>query len=686
VQPNLPNDSGLAASVPAGYGDGARVEEVSASEETEALAATLAWMSERLAIAEADTPPDEEEVPGWGKEASAFPPEYWHWIHERNQDRLQRGVEEADGLPTSGPLLSIVVPVYRPALWYFRECVQSVIDQTYQSWELCLCDDGSEDPELSAAMEAYAASDPRIKVLHMEKNGGISRATNRALGVATGEFIVLLDHDDLLELHALGEIAAVMAEHVDVDVIYSDEDKLDELDRPIQPHFKPDWDPDLLLAYPYLGHITAVRHDVLRHVGGFRPEFDGSQDYDVMLRATEMARRVVHIPKVLYHWRVVAGSAAGDTDAKPWAHQASRRVLEDAVERQGIDGFVETGPFQGAYHVRRRVHGDPTVSVIIPFRDQASLTVACLESLERAPGYEITEVVLIDNGSTEPETREFRRRMEDRPNTRVLDYPGAFNWAAINNFAAATCTTDMLLFLNNDIEATTDGWLHALVELGQRPEIGAVGARLIYPDGKLQHAGVVLGMGGIASHIFIGMPKGVGGYFAWDRVVRSYSAVTAACLLVRREVFEELDGYDEGFAVGFNDVDFCIRLGQAGYRLLCTPHAELTHYESVSRGLSGYYSDYQLFLSRWTDLLKVGDPYYNPNLGRLEPWCPLRPVDEDERWLALVGGLVQPPVEVDDEEDAEDGGEVEGASPLARAASASADGPGVTAAARQTSI
>jgi GT2 family glycosyltransferase len=281
------------------------------------------------------------------------------------------------------------------------------------------------------------------------------------------------------------------------------------------------------------------------------------------------------------------------------------------------------------------------VAVIIPFRDQAALTVSCLASLEETPGYPIHEVVLIDNGSTEPETRELRRRLEGRPATRVIDYPGAFNWAAINNLAAASTTADMLLFLNNDIEATSEGWLRALVELAQRPDVGAVGARLIYPDGRLQHAGVVLGLGGVASHIFIGMPEDQSGYFSWDAVVRGYSAVTAACMLVRRAVFEELGGFDEVFAVGFNDVDFCIRLGQAGYRVLFTPHAQLTHYESISRGLSGFYDDYQEFLRRWTDLLVAGDPFYNPNLSRLEHWCSLRPPGEDEEWLELFGGLVQ---------------------------------------------
>jgi len=597
----------------------------------------LAYLSQRFA--ESLPPPEtpELEAQEWGPHAALFSPAYWHWLHLHRQLRAE-SLDLRD-LPTDGPLLSIVVPVYRPKLWYFLECVRSVLAQTYRSWELLLCDDGSDDAEVAEAMRTFAADDPRIKALALEQNGGISRATNRALDEASGQFVVLLDHDDLLDPEALAELASVAMTVDDVDVIYTDEDKYDELDRPFQPHFKPDWSPDLLLAFPYLGHLTAIRREVLHRIGGFRPEFDGSQDFDVMLRSTEEARSVVHIPRVLYHWRVVAGSAAGDPDAKPWAYDASRRVVEDALVRRGIEGEVDGGPFQGAYHVRREVIGSPTVSVIIPFRDQAALTVACLDSLEVAPGYDIAEVVLIDNGSTDPETAALRRRLETRPRTRMLEYPGPFNWPAINNMAAATCDSDMLLFLNNDITASSDGWLHALVELAQRPEVGAVGARLVYPDGKLQHAGVVLGLGGVAGHLFAGMPVGDMGYFGYDQVVREYSAVTAACLLVRRQVFEEVGGYHEIFAVGFNDVDFCIRLGQAGYRVLYTPHAELVHYESVSRGLSGFQGDYEEFLARWTELLRAGDPYYNPNLGRLDPWCPLRPPDEDDTWLKLVGGL-----------------------------------------------
>ncbi|MHB1712277.1 MAG: glycosyltransferase family 2 protein, partial [Acidimicrobiales bacterium] len=571
------------------------------------LVGVVGWMSDKV-IEAASRPKDDEKAPDtWGLHAALFAPEYWHWIHLHDLRRTE-GIEVRD-LPTDGPLFSLVVPVYRPSLWYFLECVRSVTTQSYQRWELCLCDDGSDDPELTRAVHELAAGDDRIKVATLTTNRGISRASNAAMEMATGEFIALLDHDDVLDPEALAELAAVALAHGDVDVIYTDEDKLDELDRPWQPHFKPDWDPDMLLSFPYLGHLTAIRHDLIRRIGGFRSEFDGSQDFDLMLRATEQARRVIHIPRVLYHWRVVAGSAAGDPDAKPWAYLASRRAVEDAVIRQGIDGYVDGAPFRGAYHVRRRIRSSPRVSIIMPFRDQAALTVACLASLDSSPGYPIDEVVLIDNGSTEPETRALRRQLEIRPATRVLEYPGPFNWSAINNMAARTCDSDMLLFLNNDVEATSEGWLHALVELGQRPEVGAVGARLVYPDGKLQHAGVVLGLGGVAGHLFAGMPREEMGYFGWDRIVREYSAVTAACMLVRRNVFVELGGFDEALAIAFNDVDFCLRLGQAGYRVLYTPHATLIHYESVSRGLSGFQHDYRQFLKRWTEVLRAGDPY-----------------------------------------------------------------------------
>jgi GT2 family glycosyltransferase len=616
------------------------------------LAEALVWMAGRLAeeMLEAenlrrdgDTAEDETDRLRvlWRGDASSYPSEYWHWQHLSDLARIEHPEDFPVPVPPAdGPLLSVVVPVYRPSLWYFRECVLSVVNQTYPNWELCLCDDGSGDPQLTAVIEEFASGDPRIRAVPAEENGGISRATNRALSAATGEFIVLLDHDDLLEPDALAEIAAVATGDDEVDIVYTDEDKLDPLGRPYQPSFKPDWDPDLLLSHPYLGHITAIRHSVIRQLGGFRPEYDGSQDFDMMLRATEVARRVVHIPKVLYHWRVVSGSAAGDTEAKPWAYAASRRAVEDALRRRGIDGVVEDA-FLGGYHVRRAIEGAPTVSVIIPFRDQASLTRACLESLEASPGHPIAEFVLVDNGSTEPETRALRRELDRNGAVRVLESDGAFNWAALNNLAASTCATDLLLFMNNDIEASGDGWLRALVEEAQRPEVGAVGARLVYPDGSIQHAGVVYGTEAIVGHIFQGMqPSMRRGYGFWERVVRRYSAVTGACMLVRREVFEEVGGFDEMFPVAFNDIDFCLRLGRSGYRVLYTPHAELTHFESISRGLSGYSNDFQEFLSRWWDVIRQDDPCYNRNLSRFDPWCPLREPDEDRRWLELIGPMV----------------------------------------------
>ncbi len=604
------------------------------------LIGAVGWLVDRLVETEGipERPVPEEQ--DWSVGGGWFAPAYWHWLHLWDMHCADSNDGNAP-LASNGPLLSVVVPVYRPLLWYLRDCILSVVGQSYENWELCLCDDGSSDAELTALLGEFVVSDARIKVMTLEKNGGISQATNRALDAATGEFIVLLDHDDVLETDALAEVAEVIATVDDVDVIYSDEDKLDGDGRRFLPMFKPDWDPDLLLVYPYLGHLLVVRRDLLEHIGGFRSDFDGSQDYDVMLRATELARRVVHIPNVLYHWRAISGSAALDPDAKPWAHLASRRALEDAVKRRGMDATVENGPSVGMYHVRRKVRGSPSVSLLIPFRDQATLTVACLDSLQRDPGYDIGEIVLIDNGSTDPETRALCRTLATRSRTRLLEYPGAFNWSSINNVAAATCESDMLVFMNNDIEATTPGWLHALVEHGQRLEVGAVGARLVYPDGKLQHAGVVLGFGGPAGHIFTGMPPGRFAYIGWDQMVRQYSAVTAACMLVRREVFEEVGGFDEEFAVGYNDVDFCIRLGLAGYRIIYTPHAELTHHESVSRGYSGYNSDTQKFLSRWLDLLIQGDPFYNLNLSRLDARCPLRPPGEDDRWLSLVSTLMK---------------------------------------------
>ncbi|HUY64678.1 MAG TPA: glycosyltransferase [Acidimicrobiales bacterium] len=572
----------------------------------------------------------------WGYNATNDPAAYRYWVRDELERRRAGAVNNR--LPSDGPLISVLVPVYRPELWYFRSCMASVRAQTYRNWELCLCDDASGDTEL-ADLLAELDADPRIKVAANERNRGISHTTNEALAMATGEFVALLDHDDSLDPEALAEVAAAAARHPDVDVLYTDEDKIDADDRPFEPHLKPDWAPDLLLSYPYMGHMVVVRRSILEDIGGFRPEFDGSQDFDVMLRATEKARRVVHVPRVLYHWRAVAGSSAGNVGAKPWAHDASRRVVEDVVARRGIDGTVDTGPFPGAYHVRRRIRGRPRVTLIIPFRDQAALTARCLASLDADPGYDNYELVLVDNDSIEPETMALRDRLST-PAIRLLEYPGTFNWSVVNNLAAAAGGGELLLFMNNDVEALRPGWLHALVELAQRPDIGAVGARLLFPNGVVQHAGVALGVNGIAGHLFEGMPGEEASYFGWDRVVRPYSAVTGACMMTRRDVFESVGGFDEELTVAFNDVDYCMRAVDAGYAVLYTPHAEMTHHESVSRGMSGLLHDSRYFLRKWGRSRIAEDPYYNRNLGLFATWCPLRWFDEPERWEKEIDELM----------------------------------------------
>jgi GT2 family glycosyltransferase len=595
--------------------------------------AALCWSADRVVeLLPAPEPPEKARL-YWGFDAGSDPA-YGQWLRDFERD----ADASARALPSHGPLVSVVVPVYRPKLWYFEVCVGSVRAQRYESWELCLCDDASNDSRLSALLADLADSDPRIKVLTRQENGGISRATNDALSLATGEFVAFLDHDDVIDPDALGEMAAAFEAEPDTDVLYSDEDTTygeeEAVESPLRrfrPCFKPDWAPDLLLTYPYLGHLLLVRRALVSEIGGLRPAFDGSQDYDVMLRATEQARRIAHVPKILYHWRAVAGSAADDRNAKPWAHVASRRAVEDAVRRRGIDAVVEDGPGQGWYHVRRRVIESPSVTIIIPFRDQAQMTARCLTSLGVAPGYENFEVLLVDNQSTEPEVRALRKRLQQGA-VRVMDFPEEFNWSVMNNMAASSCDSDLLLFMNNDMEAIKPGWLRALVELAQREDVGAVGARLLYPDGVLQHAGVTLGLDSVAGHLFAGMPVGRVGYMSWDRVVRPYSAVTGACLMSSRKAFEEVGGFDENLEVAYNDVDYCMRLLDVGYKVLYTPHAELVHYESASRGISGSFGDARYFLGKWGRERLLHDPFYNPNLSLFGTWCRLRHRDDLQNW------------------------------------------------------
>lgn len=579
---------------------------------------------------------------------------YHQWLAWKRQPSVIGGITDppitraaSRARKGSRPLVSVVVPVYRTPLWALRRCVGSVLAQTFAEWELCLVDDASGDAGLSAALLSIAKLDRRISVLSSPANGGISEATNRAIAATTGQFVAFLDHDDELAPSALQAVASAIAANPEADFLYSDEDKIDAYGERFDPLFKPEWSPDLLLSFAYTGHLGVIRRSLLADIGGLRSEFDGSQDFDLAIRAGEHARSVVHIPEVLYHWRSIPGSAASDTStqqAKPWAYEAGRRAIDDALIRRSEPSEVTTIlEFPGRYHVRRRVLGRPLVSIIIPFRDEPAMLATCARTLRAEPGYDNFELVLVDNDSALPETSALLSELGAQPGVRVLSSPGPFNWAAINNQAARACSGEILLFLNNDIEAREPGWLDAMVGHAQRSEVGAVGARLLYADGTIQHAGVVIGLGGIAGHVLRGLPGDRPGYNSLAISTRDCSIVTGAAMMVRREVFFELGGFDETLAVAFNDVDFCLKLREHGYLIVFTPLAELIHHESKSRGHTDDFAENELMLERWGDALSAGDPYHNVHLSHWRYWCPLSTAQEDDRWKNYLATRIPMP-------------------------------------------
>jgi GT2 family glycosyltransferase len=538
------------------------------------------------------------------------------------------------------PLISLLVPVWHTPIWVLERCVSSVLAQRFGDWELCLCDDASGDPELTAYLRSIQRIDRRIHTTALAGNGGISAATNGALALTRGRFVAFLDHDDELTPDALEAAAAAIEAEPDGDVFYSDEDKIDASGERFDPLFKPDWSPDLLLSFQYLGHLTIMRRALVAELGGLRSDYDGSQDYDLALRATEKARKIVHIPEVLYHWRTLPGSAASDSSgvvAKPWAYEAGLRAIEDALQRRGEDAEVTKEPrFAGRYHVRRALTSRPLVSVIIPFRDEPALLATCCESLRANPGYDRVELVLVDNGSELPETAALLDRLGRDPDVKILDAPGPFNWAAINNNAVREAKGEILLFSNNDIEARAPRWLHAMLGHALRPEVGAVGARLLYPDGDIQHAGVVVGLGGIAGHVLRGLPGEHPGYNSMAFQTRNCSVVTGACMMTRREVFDSVGGFDEHLPVAFNDVDYCLKLREKDFLVVYTPLAELIHHESRSRGHTDDLVESRRILERWAEVIIAGDPYLNTHLSHWRYWCPLSTAQEDDRWKTYL--------------------------------------------------
>lgn len=507
------------------------------------------------------------------------------------------------------PTISVILPVYNTEQEHLRQCIDSVLNQYYTNWELCICDDASTAPHIREMLDEYAARDARIKLAILEKNCGIANASNRAIRLATGEFIGLLDHDDLLTPDALYEVAATLQE-TGADLIYSDEDRLDSGGRRA-PYFKPAWSPDLLLSCMYLAHFCVYRRSIIDEIGGFREGIDGSQDYDLALRFTERTDKIAHIPKTLYHWRRVSSSASALPQYRPSVIEAGRRALADALDRRQIEGEVENDRVYGFYRVRRRITNPARVSIIIPTRDGLKRLRRLIDSIESKTDYSDYEIIIIDNGSRKAAMLDYL----DRSPHRVLRHDAPFNFSRLNNLAAHEASGEYLLFLNDDTEVISAEWMSAMVEHAQRPEVGAVGAKLLYKDGRIQHAGVILGVNGAADHAHRSVDGFSGsGYMNYPNVIRNYSAVTAACLMIRREVFEEAGGFDEErLAVSYNDVDLCLRLRRSGYLIVYTPYALLYHQESATRGLNLRSEEEACLTARWRSEI-MNDFYYNPNL------------------------------------------------------------------------
>ncbi len=509
------------------------------------------------------------------------------------------------------PLVSIVMPVFETDDRCLRAAIESVRCQIYENWELCIVDDSSTRQSVARTLDYYRKLDHRVKVSFLRKRSGIAQASNAAIELAMGEFVAFLDHDDQLTDQALYEVVKCVNEHPDAHIIYSDEDKIDVDDKRIDPFFKPDWSPDLFLSMNYIPHFIVYRRSLLEELGSFRAGFEGSQDYDLALRAVERTNQIYHVSKSIYSWRMTPTSTALSLSAKPTAREAAKQALAQALERRGIHGGILDG-YNQWYRVKYIPKGDSLVSIIIVTHDNPNLLKTCIESVQKKTAYRNFEIVVVDHDSRKPETLDYLRSLGHR----IIRFEDEFNFAKFNNSASSTARGRYLLFLNDDTEAMQADWLGEMVGiLDTRNDVACVGAKLLYPDGRIQHASVVLGLGGTAGHPFRGMPNAEPGYFGLAHMIRNCSAVTAACMLVRRDVFKAVGGFDERLVVGGNDVDLCIRMRKAGYQIVYNPYAVLYHREGATRGKAFPSSDYNYFIKKLRDDIANGDPFYNKNLS-----------------------------------------------------------------------
>lgn len=529
------------------------------------------------------------------------------------------------------PLISIVIPLYCTPLPYLKELIESVRRQSYENWQLCLAD-GSPDDKAKEFLEKHYGREKRIVYQKLKENGGISANTNAAAELAKGEYLMFCDHDDTLEPDALYEIVKAIND-TDADVVYTDEDKVSmDGQHYFDPNFKPDFNLFRLRENNYICHIFVVRKSLTDETGMLRSEFDGAQDFDFILRCCEKAKKITHIPKVLYHWRCHMDSTAADPSSKAYAYEAGRKAIREHYQRMGIDAKVDMTERPGWYRSHIKVQGNPMVSIIIPNKDHTDDLELCLFSMSRKSTYRNYEVLIVENNSEKEETFEYYKKLPERyPKVRVLTWEKEFNYSAINNFAAEEAQGEYLLFLNNDVEILTPDWIEEMLQNCQQENVAAVGAKLYYPDDTIQHAGVVLGLGGIAGHIMCRASREDPGYFGRMISVQEISAVTAACMMVKKSEFDSVKGFDETFQVAFNDIDLCMKFRAAGKKIVFTPYAELYHYESKSRGLEDtpekqfrFDKEVKRFQEKWAQQLEMGDPYYSPNLSVTEGDCSLR--------------------------------------------------------------
>ena len=551
--------------------------------------------------------------------------DYAEWITRHENIDLKSQQEQSKKFDYR-PLISIAMPVYNVEIKWLEKCIDSVINQTYDNWELCISDDASTDPKIKKCLEAYEKKEPRIKVVFRKENGHISLATNSALEIATGEFVALLDNDDELSPHALFEVVKVLNERSELDMIYSDEDKIDAEGNRFDPHFKADWSPDTLMGNNYISHLSVYRSSIVKSLGGFRKGYEGSQDYDLVLRVTEQIPEdhIYHIDKVLYHWRTIPGSTASSGEAKSYIYDSGVKALTDTLNRRGIKGTVRPGLISGFYEVTYEVLQEELVSVIIPTKNGYDDLKLCVDSIIEKTSYPNYEIIIADNGSTDPKMQElfaeYKKQLNERFIVELIDIP--FNYSRINNLAAEKASGKYLLFLNNDTEVIEPNWMTTMVSYAQFDRIGCVGAKLYYPDDTTQHAGVLVGIGGVAGHALNNYDRTHCGYFGRLVIDVNYLAVTAACMMVKAADFKAVNGFDETLEVAFNDVDLCLKIYELGRYNVYAHQVELYHFESKSRGYEDtpekqkrFAGEIKKMQDKWPAYI-AHDPFYNDNLTK----------------------------------------------------------------------